>query len=88
MRAQGNTTVWGSHIGVGSAQGARSWYQQLRDWWATHKEARREAQLASLDHCWDGKREVFTPLGAEAAPEMAIARGALSMAMKPYSLIQ
>jgi hypothetical protein len=75
-------------MGVGRASNGAGWYQQLRDWWTAHKSARQEARLASLRACWDSKREVVTPLRAEAAPEMAAAQHALSVAIMLYGLNQ
>jgi len=86
MRAHGQAPVWGTHIGVGRAGDAKGRYQQLRDWWTTHTAARREARLAWLSTCWDARREVVTPFRAEAAPEMAAAQRALSVATLLYGL--
>ena len=86
MQVHGHTTVWGTHIGVGRAGDARSWFQKLRDWRADHKAARREANLASLKAYWDAKREVVISFRAEAAPEMAAAQHMLSVATMLYGL--
>jgi hypothetical protein len=86
MHANGQTTVWGTHIGIGRASKTRSWYQQLRDWWTAHKAARHDAKLATLSARWDARRDVVTPFHAEAAPEMAAAHRTLSVATMLYGL--
>lgn len=88
MRAQGHTTVWGTQRGVDRATDTTRWYQQLKECWAARAAARQQAKLAALKACWDAQRETFTPRRADAAPEMAIAQAALTMATQPYSLIE
>jgi hypothetical protein len=70
MPAHGHTTVWGMHIGVGRARDAKGWYQQLKEWWADHKAARREVSLAGLTARWDAKREALRLQHADAAVDM------------------
>jgi hypothetical protein len=86
MRAQGHATVWGTLVGVGRAGSGAGWYQQLQECWAAHKAARREVRLASLNACWDATHEACTPRHANAAPEMAAAQQALSLATRLYGL--
>jgi hypothetical protein len=84
MPAHGHPTVVG--IPIGRAGDAKGWSQQLHAWWATHRAARHAANLASLSTRWDATREAVTPFRADAAPEMAAAHGARSVAMLLYSL--
>jgi hypothetical protein len=86
MHTNSHTTVWGTHIGVGRARDTKSWYQQLRDRWVAHKAARQQANLDALHRCWDAKREAVAPHRAEAAPEMAAAYHAISVATMLYGL--
>ena len=88
MRAHGHVLVWGTHAGERRATAAKGWYQQLREWWVVRKAARRQARFAALGACWDARHEAVRPLRAEAAPEMAAARGALTMATMLYGLNQ
>ncbi len=78
MHAHGHTTVWGTHLGVGRARDAKSWYQQMKDWWAAHKAARQEAKLATLRAHWDARREAVHPLHADAAVDMVASTHACS----------
>jgi hypothetical protein len=80
MQAHGHTTVWGTHTDIGGARDATGWYQQLKEWWAAHKAARQQAKLAALKACWDAEREAVRRPRAEAAPEMAAAHHAISIA--------
>jgi hypothetical protein len=84
MRAHGHATVWETHLGIGRARDAKGWYHRLREWWAAHTAAHRQARLAALDACWDARHEAVRPLRAEAAPEMAAAQHALSVATMLY----
>jgi len=86
MHTHGHTPVWGTHTGLGWARRTRSWYQQLRDWWTAHNAARQQANLDALHRCWEATREGVTPQRAEAAPEMAAARHAISVATMLYGL--
>ena len=86
MHTNGHTPVWGTHIGIGRASQTRSWYQQLRDWWTARNAARQQANLDALHRCWDAKREAVTSHRTEAAPEMAAAHHAFSVATLLYGL--
>ena len=88
MRSHGHATVWGTHRGVSCANETTSWYQQVKEWWATRAFKRQQAKREVLQAGWDAEHEVVKPRRAEAAIEMAIAHGALSLATQPYSLIQ
>jgi hypothetical protein len=88
MRTHGHTTVCGPHIGIGRARDAKGWYEPLREWWAAHKAMRRKAKLAAIAARWNAKSEAVTPFRAEAAPEMAAAQHALSVATMLYGLSQ
>ena len=78
MRAHGQTTVWGTSIGVSRATDAKGWYQQLRNRWAAHKAARQQVNLDALHRCWDAKREAVHPLHADAAIDMVASTHAFS----------
>jgi hypothetical protein len=78
MHANGQTTVWGTHIGVSRARDTKSWYQQLRDQWTAYKAARHDAKLATLRARWDARREAVRPLHAEAAIDMVASTHACS----------
>ena len=78
MHAHGQTTVWGTHIGVGRATDGQGWYQQVKEWWAAHQAARQEAKLATLRAHWDARCEAVRPLHANAAVDMVASTHAFS----------
>jgi hypothetical protein len=78
MHANGHTTVWGTHIGIGRTTHGKGWYQQVQAWWAAHKAARQEARLATLRAHWDARREAVRPLQADAAIDMVASTHAFS----------
>jgi hypothetical protein len=86
MQAHGQATVWGTLRGARLASDAIRWSQRLRDWWAAYASTRRHAKLAALNASWDAQRESLKPPRVEAAPAMAAAQGALSMATQMYGL--
>jgi hypothetical protein len=86
MRSHGHATVWGTPMAVGCAKKGARWYEELREWWATHKAMRREAKLAALTARWDATREALKPLKAEAACEMVAAEHGCSTAITLYGL--
>jgi hypothetical protein len=88
MRSHGHATVWGTHIGLRGVSEHTSWYQRLKEWWAARTSVRQQAQLAALEARWDAQHEAVKPLRADAAIEMAIAHGVLSIATDPLALSQ
>jgi hypothetical protein len=86
MPTHGQTTVWGTPSGLGRASKTRRWYQQLRNWWTAHNTPRQQAGLDALHRCWDATHEAVIPYRAEAAPEMAAAHQAISVATVLYGL--
>jgi hypothetical protein len=78
MHANGHTTVWGTHLGVGRATDTKSWYQQVKDWWAAHQAARHDEKLATLRARWDARREAVRPFHANAAIDMVASTHACS----------
>jgi hypothetical protein len=88
MRAHGQVLVWGTHVGAGRAKDGAGWLQALRNRWAARKAAHRQARLAALDGYWDSQHEAVRSLRADAAPEMAAAQGALTVATMLYGLSQ
>jgi hypothetical protein len=81
MRAEGQTTVWRTPIGVGRATNGQRWYQQLWDRWIAHQAARQQATLDALHRCWDAKREAVRPLHTDAAVDMVASTHAFSTTM-------
>ncbi len=84
MHAHGQTTVWGTHIGVGRTTDGQGWYQQMKAWWAAHQAARQEAKLATLRAHWDARREAVHPFHADAAIDLVASTHACSTTTALY----
>jgi hypothetical protein len=54
--------------------------------WTAHKAAHRQAKLDALHRRWNARREAVRPLRAQAAIEIALTQGALSIATQLYAL--
>jgi hypothetical protein len=59
-------TVSGLQVNIARTTPAQSWYTRIKTWWA----ARRGADHAALNACWDPRREAVRPLRADAARDM------------------
>jgi hypothetical protein len=86
MHANGHTTVWGTHIGIGRARDTQSWYQQMRDRWTAYKATRHDAKFTTLRARWDARREAVRPLHADAAIDMLASTHAFSTTTALYDL--
>jgi hypothetical protein len=86
MHANGQTTTWGTHTGVGRARDTKRWYQQIRDRWTAYKAARHNAKLATLRASWDARREAVRPLHADAAIDLVACAHASSTIIALSSL--
>jgi hypothetical protein len=86
MHTHGQTTVWGTPLGGGRARDTKSWYHQVKDWWAAHTAARHDATLATLTARWDARREAVRPLCADAALDMVASTHACSTTTALYAL--
>jgi hypothetical protein len=78
MHAHGQTTVWGTPIGVGRVTDTKSWSQQIWDQWTAYKAARHDATRAPLSARWDARYEAVRPLHADAAIDMVASTHAFS----------
>ncbi len=70
MHEHGQTTTWGTPIGIGHAPSQPRWYQQLKAWWTAHTATRHAATLATLTARWDARREAVRVCHADAAVDM------------------
>jgi hypothetical protein len=78
MPANGQTTLWGTPIGVSRATDGKGWDQQLTAWWVAPQAAWHDATLATLTARWDARREAVRPRQADAAVDMVAATHAFS----------
>jgi hypothetical protein len=88
MHTNAHPAVWEALIGIGRPRATTRWSPQLRDWGTAQKAARQQARLDALHRRWDATWEAVTPHRAEAAPEMAAAHQALSVATMLSGLSQ
>jgi threonine synthase len=78
MHANGHTTVWGTHIGVGRPHNVKAWIQELKERWGAYKAVRQEAREATLRSSWNAKREAVRPHQAVAAVDLLASTHAFS----------
>jgi hypothetical protein len=78
MHTKGQTTVWGTPIGVSRARDTKRWYQPLKAWWAEHWAPRRAAHLAALRAGWDARCEAVPCFYADAAIDLVASTHACS----------
>ena len=73
MHTNGHT-VWGMPIGMGRNRDAKSWDEQIKEWWT----ARHEARLTTFKARWNATREAVRPFNADAAIDMVASTHAYS----------
>jgi len=87
MRAQGHTTVWGTHVGVGRAREHPGVFERLRAWRSSRRLAKRQLALARWEARWDPEREKFRLPSTESALEHVARKAGLSLSMALYNLM-
>ncbi len=86
MRANGHTIVWGTHISFGKAKDRRGVFAHLVSWLTSKIEKPRRASVV-CNGTWNARREELSHLRADAALDIAAARGSFPTAMLLYSAI-
>jgi hypothetical protein len=85
MRTHTQTIDQKPQIGVTVDVGGLEWFHRVCQWFKSITPRQREIGLVSPYGTWDGQRERFQPMLAEASVDIVAARSDIPWSVKIYS---